>query len=257
MKVTDLKEKEVIHCKTEEEANTICKLIHEAGFNWDSGSSYLKDNGYIQYGVETCYRPFVGKCAHLNYYIDKDYTIYKASKFIEDMEKTTEQKINILQEELDDLKKQYKEDNTFEIGDIVVKKEDFTSRGYMGNKNYGGVWFDKLPSIFKVDSLDNNEASVETQGDKTVNGVVVYSKSLRKATLQEIEEYNNRNSLPKIGCREGEVTERHIKYGDVNLSKKTLQQMERVGIKSFTVEYDLETFRIAGEDLQRIFKACK
>jgi hypothetical protein len=33
-KVTDLGEEECIHCKTEEEAKAICKLMHDAGLKW-------------------------------------------------------------------------------------------------------------------------------------------------------------------------------------------------------------------------------
>lgn len=39
--IKDLKSNEAIHCKTKEEAEAICKLMHEAGFKWRSGDSFL------------------------------------------------------------------------------------------------------------------------------------------------------------------------------------------------------------------------
>lgn len=61
MKVTDLKENEVIHCKTEAEAIRICKLMHEAGKTWSSGDSYLDYNNWIKYQDRTCYHPALNK----------------------------------------------------------------------------------------------------------------------------------------------------------------------------------------------------
>lgn len=62
--------------------------------------------------------------------------------------------------------------------------------------------------------------------------------------------------LPKIGCREGEVTERHIKYGDRNLSKKTLKQMQRAGITAITIDHGSESFYVGIDDMKSIYKAA-
>ena len=61
MKVTDLKENECIHCETEEQAEAICKLMHEAGLEWKGGQSYLSKNYYGNYKSETCYFPIDGQ----------------------------------------------------------------------------------------------------------------------------------------------------------------------------------------------------
>ena len=82
MKVTDLKENECIHCKTEEQANAICKLMHEAGLTWLSGSSYLSENRYHVYKSKTCYSPKIRQYANFNFYKKNDYTIYKAEQFL-------------------------------------------------------------------------------------------------------------------------------------------------------------------------------
>lgn len=82
MKVTDLKENECIHCETEEQANAICKLMHEAGLEWKGGQSYLSKNYYGNCKSETCYFPIYGQYDDLSYAREENYTIYKAEQFL-------------------------------------------------------------------------------------------------------------------------------------------------------------------------------
>ena len=82
MKVTDLKENECIHCETEEQANAICKLMHEAGLTWMFGDSYLSVNLYDIYKSETCYFPAEGMFTDLTFAKEEKYKIYKAEKFL-------------------------------------------------------------------------------------------------------------------------------------------------------------------------------
>ena len=82
MKVTDLKENECIHCETKEQANAICKLMHEAGLKWYGGDSYLEKNKYSFYKSETCYFPAEQQIANFNFYKQNNYTIYKAEQFL-------------------------------------------------------------------------------------------------------------------------------------------------------------------------------
>ena len=82
-KVTDLGEKEVIHCRTEEEANAICKLMHEAGLSWCTGDSYLDDNKWYGHNEMSCYNPNNGVCYNIYYYEKRDCKIYPASDFLE------------------------------------------------------------------------------------------------------------------------------------------------------------------------------
>ena len=82
MKVTDLKENECIHCETEEQANAICKLMHEAGLTWNSGDSYLLVNLYDIYKSETCYFPAEGVFTGLDYAKEENNKIYKAEQFL-------------------------------------------------------------------------------------------------------------------------------------------------------------------------------
>ena len=82
MKVTDLKENECIHCETEEQANAICKLMHEAGLTWMFGDSYLSLNLYDIYKSETCYFPAEGMFTGLDYAKEENFKIYKAEQFL-------------------------------------------------------------------------------------------------------------------------------------------------------------------------------
>ena len=82
MKVTDLKENECIHCETKEQANAICKLMHEAGLKWKGGQSYLSKNYYDTYKSETCYFPIDGQYDELFYAKEENYKIYKAEQFL-------------------------------------------------------------------------------------------------------------------------------------------------------------------------------
>ena len=82
MKVTDLKENECIHCETEEQANAICKLMHEAGLEWKGGQSYLSKNYYGNCKSETCYFPKDGQYDELSYAKEENYKIYKAEQFL-------------------------------------------------------------------------------------------------------------------------------------------------------------------------------
>ena len=84
MKVTDLKENECIHCETEEQANAICKLMHEAGLTWNSGESYLETKYYYHEGSESgnCYFPAKGEFSDLTFAKEEKYKIYKAEQFL-------------------------------------------------------------------------------------------------------------------------------------------------------------------------------
>ena len=95
MKVTDLKENECIHCETEEQANAICKLMHEAGLKWHGGDSYLEKNKYSFYKSETNYLPTDGKFGDLDYVKKENYTIYKAEQFLNQNTETMSTIVNI------------------------------------------------------------------------------------------------------------------------------------------------------------------
>ena len=95
MKVTDLKANECIHCETEEQANAICKLMHEAGLTWNSGDSYFSKNNYNIYKSETCYFPAEGEFSDLTFAKEEKCKIYKAEQFLNQNTKTMSTVVNI------------------------------------------------------------------------------------------------------------------------------------------------------------------
>jgi hypothetical protein len=78
----DYKGKYVMHCKTEEEAEDFCRVLHEAGRTWRAGNSYLKDS-YWDYYMNDIYYMFNegGWHDHLDDYY-KDSTILEWSDFM-------------------------------------------------------------------------------------------------------------------------------------------------------------------------------
>ena len=92
MKVTDLKENECIHCETEEQANDICKLMHEAGLIWNSGYGYLLRYRYYN---NICYYPKKGTHSDLHYANKQNYKIYKAEQFLNQKQEVMSTVVNI------------------------------------------------------------------------------------------------------------------------------------------------------------------
>lgn len=82
--IKDLWKQEVIHCKTEAEATTICKMMHDNWLKRFTWVSYLKTNLYDLYKEKICYLPYNWSCNVLDYFKEKWYTIYNASDFIEE-----------------------------------------------------------------------------------------------------------------------------------------------------------------------------
>lgn len=83
-KVTDLNEKEVIHCPTEAKAIAICKLMHEAWLKRCSWFSYLAKNNRNEYKKNTCYYTRSGEYSTIDFYKKEWYTVYPASDFLTD-----------------------------------------------------------------------------------------------------------------------------------------------------------------------------
>lgn len=65
-----------IHCKTEEEANTLLRAFDELGKKWSGGDSYLEVNCWQQYKEGTCYTNY-GMYANKEYHLDDYYKIYE------------------------------------------------------------------------------------------------------------------------------------------------------------------------------------
>lgn len=65
-----------IRCKTEEEANKLCKAFDKLGKQWYGGDRYIYDNKWDRYKKDTCYsnNNYYG---NIGYYTDRDYAIYQ------------------------------------------------------------------------------------------------------------------------------------------------------------------------------------
>ena len=92
MKVTDLKANECIHCETEEQANAICKLMHEEGLKWRFGGSYLVNKRNYH---NICYYPKNGEHGSLKYARERTHKIYKAEQFLNQNTKIMSTVVNI------------------------------------------------------------------------------------------------------------------------------------------------------------------
>lgn len=87
-KVTDLLYNEVIHCKTEEEAVALCKIMDDAGLEWAGGSSYIDKTQWNLYKEDTCYMPQSGQYGSIQYCAKNFNIVYEASDFITTTEAT-------------------------------------------------------------------------------------------------------------------------------------------------------------------------
>ena len=82
-KVTDLCDREVIHCETEEEAIRICRIMHEAWLTWSTRADYIKDSKWNLSDAESwiCYRPKRWQLATLDFYKAEGCTIHSSKDF--------------------------------------------------------------------------------------------------------------------------------------------------------------------------------
>ena len=73
----DYKGKYVMRCKTEEEAQEFCRLMHEDGRKWCSYNSYIGNYNWDDYKSATCYNFNDGTFGNKDFYIKNDFTILK------------------------------------------------------------------------------------------------------------------------------------------------------------------------------------
>ena len=149
---------------------------------------------------------------------------------------TTQQEIKELKEKIQQLEEKYEKENSFKVGDIVVSLEDVTNLREKGD-------------IFEVLSLVNNGERIYYESSTHAE-----KKSFRKATPEEIEEYNNRNKLPNIGEHKGHNLETAIKYGCKTLSKSCLKEFEEAGIYEIKLYIDGKNYIVNSYQLEQIYK---
>lgn len=75
----------VMHCKTEEEAESFCLFLHQNGRRWCNEDSYLEFNNWDNYERETVY--CFNECAYcsIEYARDLNYEILEWSDFMEEV----------------------------------------------------------------------------------------------------------------------------------------------------------------------------
>lgn len=84
--LNDYKGECAMHCKTKEEAESFCRLLHQNGRKWRDGSSYLKDNTWDPYKADTVYYFNKGTYCDVEYARHFNYEILEWSDFMEDEE---------------------------------------------------------------------------------------------------------------------------------------------------------------------------
>lgn len=75
MKITEVKSKQVINCKTQAEDERICKLMHDAGLKRIDGVSFLKETRWNLYEENTCYNPTEGTFSYIRFYKSEGYEV--------------------------------------------------------------------------------------------------------------------------------------------------------------------------------------
>lgn len=80
--------KYAMHCKTREEAKEFCKVMHEAGRAWSSGTSYIRNKRWDIYRDATAYDFNAGRYCSVEFYQERGYTILEWSDFRKEKEIT-------------------------------------------------------------------------------------------------------------------------------------------------------------------------
>lgn len=87
-----IKEKTVIHCETEEEANRILGMAHELGYEWHTGENYKDNTERDSYKSTTCYYLFNGPYSDYDYSKEKNHTIIPSTQIADFEEKKSDKK---------------------------------------------------------------------------------------------------------------------------------------------------------------------
>lgn len=80
---SDWKDKRVaMHCKTEEEANDFCRVMHEARLKWFDGELYVEDTMWRRFKEKTIYFFNEGTCDDIEEAVHENYTILEWSDYM-------------------------------------------------------------------------------------------------------------------------------------------------------------------------------
>lgn len=147
MKLTDLKQNQVVHCATEEEAIRICKIAHENGLKWIAGTSYIGENNWEEYKEETCYNFNNGAFEFIDYYKEEGYDIIPSTQIEDEPKQEQTQELKKVWAWDDDVEKAFEtylitEMKSFEYRYIVVDK--YTLHYYESKKTFNSVMYKNI-----------------------------------------------------------------------------------------------------------------
>ena len=74
----------VMHCKTEEEAESFCQYLNENGRRWANGQRYVDRTHYSDYRSEMAYNFNAGCYANCDFYRREGFTILEWSDYMAD-----------------------------------------------------------------------------------------------------------------------------------------------------------------------------
>jgi len=134
-------------------------------------------------------------------------------------------KLEELEAEIAQIKKDIKERDTYKVGDIVV----LTSKR-PNTWNYDGEMDEFLGRVVKLTYI--GKTSINFDGSKI--WAFTLSDIERKTTTEGIDAFEN-TKLPNILGYEGEDRGNSIVYGCKSMQKTTLLRMQGDGVTSFTV----------------------
>jgi len=150
-----------------------------------------------------------------------------------------DEKIELLKKEMESYKKSYtslkksieKLQNSYMVGDVVIKREGFTSIGNMDDSDYGGNGWGKFPKIFEIERVEDNSVCLDYpkmgkqiiwMKGETGNSYGIFSHCLRLADEETAIIF--KRGLPKIGDLYPIEFTNHIKYGEFRLPKDWVKE---------------------------------
>lgn len=178
---------------------------------------------------------------------DKD---EKAENLLEKLKnmsvKSKEQRLEELEKELQSLKQEIKEEKEFKVGDIV--KITNKRPGYW---NIAGKMDCFLSKIVKIETVEGDSFTFTGSGKWKFR----LEDVKRKATPQEIEEYNNIDKLPQINGYEGKYYKHleELKYGCGVLLKEWFNSSNNRKIKSLVLDSGVEINEEQMNQIRRYF----
>jgi len=71
----------VFWCVDEKTANRLLSVLHEEGFKWDDGQSYIENNKWHEFKEKSCYNFRYGSVGSYEMYLHMEVEIIDADKY--------------------------------------------------------------------------------------------------------------------------------------------------------------------------------